>query len=119
MTSNKTELLTFKALRKANQVRQQEWPGNEKADVAFRTIEVAGEFGEVCEAVKKYLRAERGIKGSTASLDDVADEMADAIIALDLLADEMGINLSSAVSRKFNRTSVKYDLKTRLPGWEV
>lgn len=109
------DFLQFRELRNANDTRQQEWPGNEKADVAFRTIEVAGEFGEVSEAVKKYLRATRGIKGSTATLDDVADEMADAIIALDLLASELDIDLGSAVARKFNRTSVKYDLKTRLP----
>ena len=107
--------LTFGALRQANNIRQMEWPGNDKADVAFRAIEVAGEFGEVAEAVKKHLRAERGIKGSTATPSDVADEMADAIISLDLLADEMGIDLSEAVARKFNLTSVKYGLQARLP----
>lgn len=107
--------LTFSALRHANNERQQEWPGNEKADVAFRAIEVAGEFGEVSEAVKKLLRAERGIKGSTATTQDVADEMADALIALDLLAAEMGIDLGAAVARKFNLTSEKYGMKTRLP----
>lgn len=107
--------LTFGELRQANNTRQMEWPGNEKADVAFRAIEVAGEFGEVSEAVKKHLRAERGIKGSTATPMDVADEMADAIIALDLLAAELGIDLSEAVARKFNRTSVKYGMQTRLP----
>ncbi|MBY6055366.1 MazG-like family protein [Leisingera daeponensis] len=107
--------LTFGALRQANNTRQMEWPGNDKADVAFRAIEVAGEFGEVAEAVKKHLRLTRGIKGSTASQEDVADEMADALISLDLLAAEMGIDLSTAVARKFNRTSVKYGLNTRLP----
>ena len=107
--------LTFGALRQANDTRQMEWPGNDKADLAFRAIEVAGEFGEVSEAVKKYLRAERGIKGSVAGPEDVANEMADAIIALDLLAAEMGINLSDAVARKFNMTSVKYGMNTRLP----
>ncbi|MFV1620489.1 MazG-like family protein [Phaeobacter sp. JH20_26] len=107
--------LSFDALRAANRERQQEWPGNEKADVAFRAIEVAGEFGEVSEAVKKHLRAVRGIKGSTATIGDIAEEMADALIALDLLADELGIGLGAAVARKFNLTSVKYELATRLP----
>lgn len=101
-------------LRHANRSRQAEWPGNEKADTAFRAIEVAGEFGEVAEAVKKFLRGERGIKGSTASKQDVADEMADAIISLDLLADEMGIDLTDAIARKFNMTSEKYGLETRI-----
>ncbi|WP_306146611.1 MULTISPECIES: MazG-like family protein [unclassified Roseibium] len=102
-------------LREANITRQKEWPGNDQADIAFRGLEVAGEFGEVAEALKKYLRGTRGIKGSTADLQDVANEMADAIIALDLLADQMGIDLGAAVTRKFNATSQKYGLETRLP----
>ena len=107
--------LTFGALRQANDTRQMEWPGNDKIDVPFRAIEVAGEFGEVAEAVKKFLRAERGIKGRAATKEDVADEMADAVIALDLLAAQMGIDLGDAVARKFNRTSIEYGLATRLP----
>ncbi|MGV2975222.1 MazG-like family protein [Roseibium alexandrii] len=106
--------MKFSDLREANITRQKEWPGNDQADIAFRGLEVAGEFGEVAEALKKYLRGTRGIKGSTADLQDVADEMADAIIALDLLADQMGIDLGAAVTRKFNRTSKKYGLVTRL-----
>ena len=107
--------LSFDRLRKANETRHAEWPGNEKVDIAFRTIEVAGEFGEVSEAMKKHLRAERGIKGSTATMEDIADEMADAIISLDLLASDLGVDLGAAVARKFNKTSVKYQLNTRLP----
>jgi NTP pyrophosphatase (non-canonical NTP hydrolase) len=107
--------ISFSALRAANDARQQEWPGNDQADIPFRAIEVAGEFGEVCEAVKKLLRAQRGIKGSTATLEDVGDEMADAIISLDLLASRLGIDLGEAVARKFDRTSEKYGLKTRMP----
>ncbi|EEE43363.1 MazG-like family protein [Roseibium alexandrii] len=107
--------MKFSDLREANITRQKEWPGNDQADIAFRGLEVAGEFGEVAEALKKYLRGTRGIKGSTADLQDVADEMADAIIALDLLADQMGIDLGAAVAQKFNRTSKKYGLVTRLP----
>ena len=104
--------VTFNALRGANQSRQQEWPGNDKADIPFRAIEFAGEAGELSEAIKKWLRAERGIKGSTATLDDVASEMGDVIVALDLLAQEMGINLDYAVRAKFNATSMKYGLRT-------
>lgn len=107
--------MKFSDLRQANITRQKEWPGNDQADIAFRGLEVAGEFGEVAEALKKYLRSQRGIKGSTASLDDVAQEMADSIIALDLLADLMGIDLGKAVAEKFNKTSEKYGLATRLP----
>ena len=82
--------LTFGALRQANNTRQMEWPGNGKADVAFRAIEVAGEFGEVAEAVKKYLRHERGIKGSVCAPEDVADEMADETNVQPILRGFMG-----------------------------
>jgi NTP pyrophosphatase (non-canonical NTP hydrolase) len=103
---------TFNTLRDANMARQQEWPGSEHADVPFRAIEFAGEAGELSEAIKKWLRAERGIRGSTATLADVASEMGDVLVALDLLAREMGINLGDAVRDKFNATSEKYGLRT-------
>lgn len=109
-----TDGITFNVLRGANRRRQQEWPGNEKADTAFRAIELSGEAGEVAEAIKKLLRAERGIKGSTATREDVADEMGDLLVSLDLLADSLGINLGDAVRRKFNATSEKYGMRTYL-----
>jgi hypothetical protein len=42
----------------------------------------------------------------------VANEMGDVLVALDLLAREMGINLGDAVRDKFNATSEKYGLRT-------
>jgi NTP pyrophosphatase (non-canonical NTP hydrolase) len=111
-----TDGVTFNVLRGANRRRQQEWPGNEQADTAFRAIEVAGEAGEVSEAVKKLLRAQRGIKGSTATTEDVAAEMGDLLVSLDLLADSLGIDLGDAVRRKFNATSEKYGMRTYIGG---
>lgn len=125
-------------LRTANITRQAEWPGSTEADLAFRALEVSGEGGEmlaethrllqtslralalssklgaVIEQTKKVLREERGIAGTTADRDALGDEIADTIIALDLLAIELGISLSEVIPRKFNRTSQKYGLKTRL-----
>lgn len=109
-----TDGITFNVLRDANRRRQQEWPGNEQADVAFRAIELAGETGEVLEAIKKYLRAERGIKGSTATREDIASEMGDLLVSLDLVADSLGINLGNAARDAFNKTSNKYGMRTYL-----
>lgn len=106
--------MNFQELRAANRARQAEWPGSDQADLAFRALEVAGEAGEVAEAVKKYLRARRGIGGSTAGVDAITDELADVVIAVDLLADLLGVNLSASVVRKFNKTSGKYGLQTRM-----
>ena len=107
-------MITFEQLANANLHRQQEWPGNEKADVAFRALEVVGEAGEVAEAVKKFLRAERGIYGSVASVEDIASELADVVIAADLLATQLHVDLGHHVAMKFNATSMKYGLKTRI-----
>ncbi|WP_147112174.1 MazG-like family protein [Tateyamaria sp. syn59] len=104
--------MRFVDLRRANRARQNEWPGNEKTDLAFRALEVAGEAGELSEAIKKFLRAERGIHGNTATKEDIADEIGDLIVALDLLADELGIELGHSAKTKFNATSAKYGLKT-------
>lgn len=101
-------------LRYANIERQKEWGGDDRCDLAFRALEVAGETGELSEAMKKFLRAQRGIEGSTATKEDVADEMADVIISIDLLANQMGIDLQQAVCSKFNRTSKKYNFKTKM-----
>lgn len=82
----------FSKLRTANIARQAEWPGNDKVDLGFRALEVADEAGEVLGAIKKLTRAQRGIAGSTLTLQDVADELADTAIALDLLAIELGFD---------------------------
>lgn len=111
--------MNFQDLREANIQRQDEWPGAENADLAFRALEVAGEAGEVAEAVKKYLRAQRGIRGSEMGAGQIGDEIADCIIALDLLAHDLGLNLGPLVRRKFNRTSEKYGLATRIGATEV
>ena len=102
-------------LREANNQRQAEWPGSDKADIAFRTIEIAGEVGELCEAVKKYLRAERGIAGTGGTLEQIAEEMADAIISIDVMAMQLGIDLCVSVPKKFNKPSKKYGLSIELP----
>ena len=82
--------IDFEALRAANTQRQAEWQGNETLDTACRALEVADEVGEVAGAIKKYIRAQRGVCGSVAALGDVADEIGDVVISLDLLAIDIG-----------------------------
>ena len=124
--------LSLNQLRQANNRRQQEWLGADQASNAFRMIEVAGETSEAiealllltlsaqaktggaCERMKKWARGALGIAGSTATIEDVAEELADAVIAIDLLASQLGIDLGQAVTGKFDKTSEKYGLETRL-----
>jgi NTP pyrophosphatase (non-canonical NTP hydrolase) len=66
--------------------------------------------GKVSNIVKKRVREERGIRGSRASLGDLAEELADDVITAYLLARQYNINLDVAIERKFNATSEKQGL---------
>jgi len=70
-----------------------------------------GELGEASNIVKKLNRVRDGIPGNAESADELranlADELADTFIYLDLLAQAAGVDLPNAVSDKFARTSAK------------
>ncbi len=60
---------------------------------------VAGEVGEALNLVKK------GRRGEPVSVAEIATEIADAVIYIDLLAARLGIDLGEAVASKFNEVS--------------
>lgn len=97
--------MNFSQLTKANSDRRQEWDKDNKMTVLFHSNELAGEVGEACNVVKKLERERLGIVGSRATLDDLANELADIVIVVDLIASMTGINLEGAIGRKFNATS--------------
>lgn len=74
-------------------------------------VATMGELGEAANIAKKLNRVRDGITGNAETPDELraalADELADAFIYLDLLAQSQGIVLAEAVISKFNRTSVK------------
>ncbi len=109
--------LTLRALHEANKARQTEWcqGGDPEPDLAFRGNELAGKVGEACNVVKKLERERHGWRGSRATLDDLAQELADVVICADLCAVTAGIDLDAAVIAKFNATSEKQGLTTKLP----
>lgn len=55
-----------------------------------------------------------GIRGSCSSKEELAEELADVVICVSLIAIAQDINLSDSIVKKFNKTSEKYGLKTRL-----
>lgn len=105
---------SFATLREANAARQAEWDVGGQLSLSFRSNELAGEVGEACNVAKKIERERLGIKGSRATLEQLADELADVVICADLVAMAEGIDLVSAIARKFNATSEKVGLRTRL-----
>lgn len=102
------------SLRDANAARQKEWDKDGGIDAAYRGNELAGEVGEACNVIKKLERERRGIRGSRDTVDHLAEELADIVICVDLIAMGYGIDLDKAVREKFNATSEKVGLATRL-----
>ncbi len=108
------QLQTFTSLRAANKARQVEWDKDAVISPAYRGNELAGEVGEACNVIKKLERERLGIAGSRSDVAALASELADVQICVDLIAMEYGIDMEVAVTRKFNATSAKVGLATRL-----
>ena len=106
--------MSFEILRAANAKRQKEWDRDNQITLSYRGTELGGEVGEALNIIKKLERERLGIKGSQATLEDLAEELADVIICCDLIAMATGIDLTEAVEKKFNKTSEKVGLETRL-----
>lgn len=103
-----------RTLREANEARQREWDADNRISLSYRGNEMAGEVGEACNVIKKLERERLGIRGSRATQGQLAEELADVVICADLIAMSAGIDLDAAVRAKFNATSEKVGLKTRL-----
>ena len=106
--------MTLQQLRDANITRQKEWDTGDQITPLYRATELAGELGEALNVVKKLERERLGIKGSRDTVAHLAEELADILICVDLLAAEYDIDLSKALPAKFNATSEKIGLMTRL-----
>lgn len=104
----------FSTLRAANAARQAEWDPSDKITLAYRGNEMGGECGEAQDVIKKLERERLGIPGSRATIDQLAEELADVVICADLIAMGEGIDLDPAVAHKFNQTSANVGLETRL-----
>jgi NTP pyrophosphatase (non-canonical NTP hydrolase) len=103
-----------RTLRAANAARQLEWDKDARITLSYRLNELAGETGEACNIGKKLERERLGIRGSRATVTDLAEELADVVICADLVAMGEGIDLAQAVISKFNATSAKVGLATML-----
>lgn len=107
--------LTFKALRSANTARcplfknakgetqhsGRDWSPNDWMVSTF------GELGEAANVMKKVRRGDFTMHEARPKL---AQEFADTIIYLDMLAAECGINLSEAIMETFNAKSAQLEL---------
>lgn len=106
--------LSFDDLRQANTARQIEWEGEVAFSLEYLGNAMAGECGEACNVIKKIVRSRMGAVGRTATPKDLAEELADIVIYVDLIARKEEIDLGEAIKAKFNKTSKNYGLGVKL-----
>ena len=117
--------LSFNELRAANLERCAKWhpkAGVNEWSLSDWMTATCGELGEAADVIKKLNRYRDGITGNTKSEEglkvQLAHEIADTMIYLDLLAARAGIDLGEAVIEKFNIVSVRVGFPDRLPRTE-
>ena len=101
-------------LKAANIQRQREWDSDKQLSLLFYGVALAGEVGEACNIIKKFERIRLGLKGGSATVDQLAVELADIVIYADLIATRAGIDLPKVVRETFNAKSEELDFKTRI-----
>ena len=117
-----TDGLTFNTLRNANVARLPTFknkhgqPAHSEPDgsdwsPAQWLQAVTGELGEYANIRKKF---ERGDLTEQEFYNLAADELADVVTYLDILAFRLGIDLGRATIDKFNRISVRVDSPVRI-----
>lgn len=110
--------LTFEEFRRANVARCLRWhPGGlESWSASDWLTAVTGELGELASLLKMRNRERDGLPGNKFSPTDrqVADELADVLTYLDLLAAVLGVDLGAAAVAKFNEVSERVGFPERL-----
>lgn len=112
--------LTFARFRAINVHRCGEWHrgGVGDWDISEWLVALMGEVGELASLVKMQLRERDQLPGNKFTVDEIMieDEIADIFMYLDLIAEWMGSDWTTILTRKFNETSRKVGLsQTILP----
>lgn len=112
------ETLTFEEFRQANVERCIKWhpQGINSWSPSDWLVAVTGELGELASLLKMRNRERDGLPGNKFSptQKQIADELADVLTYLDLLAEALGVDLTSAVIEKFNEVSQRVGFSDRL-----
>jgi NTP pyrophosphatase (non-canonical NTP hydrolase) len=110
--------LTFDAFRKANVARCVKWhpDGIASWSPSDWMTAVTGELGELASLLKMRNRERDGLAGNKFSptQKQIADELADVLTYLDLLAEVLGVDLGAAAVEKFNEVSERVGFPDRI-----
>lgn len=115
---------SFDALRAANMRRLPEFkngkgePAHSQPDGSDWSLgewsnAVMGELGELANIIKKVQRGDLTLDQARSSM---ADEMADVVTYLDILAFRAGVDLGAATWDKWNRVSIRVGSRLYLDG---
>ena len=114
-------MMDFKEFSRLNASRCERWHTDRPWSLSDWATATAGELGEACNIIKKMNRNRDQIIGNDGPENDsafmsdcLAEELADTLIYVDLLANAAGIDLESAVIAKFNKVSEKYRFSERI-----
>ncbi len=118
----RNETLRFRDVGATNLERALLWHkgGLDEWTVSEWACAMAGEAGEVCNAVKKLNRIERDVQQNAGpqtreeAVAAIAKEIGDTYLYLDLLAQRLGIDISEAIRATFNRVSEREGFPQRL-----
>lgn len=122
-TVDESSQLTFDQLTVTNESRCRRWHPGFPTDDAWNGADwsnaMQGEAGEAGNVVKKLRRIEGAFQDARRYdreelVAKLAEECADTVIYLDLLATYYGINLPDAIRRKFNLVSEREGFPERL-----
>ncbi len=106
--------LYVNSLVEASLLRNKLWDPEGKLSPIFFGNELAGETGEACNVIKKLEREKLGIKGSTATVEELSKELADVLICVANIAWSYNIDLAQVTKDKFNESSKKLNLPIAL-----
>ena len=110
--------LTFDAFRAANVARCVRWhpAGIDSWSPSDWLTAVTGELGELASLLKMRNRERDGLPGNkfSPSQKQIADELADVLTYLDLLAEVLGVDLGRAAAEKFNEVSERVGFPDRI-----
>lgn len=114
--------LDLAMLRKSNVLRcERDWKQPLHSwNVAEWGNATAGEVGEACNVAKKMLRWDHNIRTELAGKpreeykEDLASELADTLLYIDLWAASEGIDLGAAVRKAFNKKSEQIGSPVRI-----
>ena len=124
MVVSKHQSLSFRTVSKVNYERALLWHkgGLEEWTVSDWAVAMAGEAGEVCDAIKKLRRIECAVESNNVkqpanrevAIKAIAQEIGDTFVYLDLLAQRLGLPIEECIRETFNRISIREKMPQRL-----